>query len=210
MMTPEEKLLQAIEHPATEPPRTFARLASTLLPRAVLMTWLGKLKVMRTGPQPMLTLRLVNRGLVVLCGLLTIVWVADFLSVRSEFQRRLETLERTQLTAPGEPKTKTAPTIEFADILASAKQRSIFTFLPPKPDALPPAVAAELTTAVKDLKLVGILWSDNPQAMIEQAKGGKTLLLGTGEVIGSLRIKKIAKDKVVLGQDNGTQEWELR
>jgi len=64
------------------------------------------------------------------------------------------------------------------------------------------------TDMVKNLKLVGILWSENPQVMIEDTKQTKTYLLSIGETIGELQIKRILKDKVVVGKDD--VEWEIR
>lgn len=57
-------------------------------------------------------------------------------------------------------------------------------------------------------KLVGISWSDNPDAMIEDVEGGKTHFLKRGQVIGDLKVRAIFKDKVVLEYKG--QEIELQ
>ena len=209
--TPEDKLLQIIDNPTSVKPRPAARLLGKTALVTTVTTWLSKWKPTQAGDKPMLTIPMVNRGLAVLCGLLTIAWIIDFLSVRSDFRTRLDTLERIQLTAPVESKGKPAPAIELADLLATAKLHNIFTFLPqPKVSTAQAAAVQALDTALKDLKLVGIIWSEHPQAIIEQTKDGKTSLVGTGESIGPFRIKKIGKDKIVLNDAKGTQEWELQ
>ena len=160
---------------------------------------------------PLVTLRMANRVLVAIGALLTLAWVIDFFSMRSQYEARLEMVERTQLVAPTQTKTISLPTLEFSAVVEQAKQRNMFTLIPPKTDAPAPAQTVEdLTPFVEDLKLVGVIWSDNPQAMIEQVKEGKTSLVGKGERIGPLRVNEILKDKVVLGLENSDKTWDLK
>ena len=58
---------------------------------------------------------------------------------------------------------------------------------------------------VASMRLVGIAWGDAPTAMIEQDK--QTYVLKTGDLIGSLTVKEILRDHVVLKA--GNQEVEL-
>ena len=48
------------------------------------------------------------------------------------------------------------------------------------------------------MKLVGIAWSDNPDAMIEDTKVKKTYFVKQGDIINGVRIERIFRDKVVL------------
>ncbi len=68
------------------------------------------------------------------------------------------------------------------------------------------AKAAEVLTS--SLKLVGIIWSDVPQAIIEDTKESRTHLVSRASKIGRVRVKDILKDRVVLSYDN--QEIELK
>jgi hypothetical protein len=52
--------------------------------------------------------------------------------------------------------------------------------------------------ATKHLKLVGISWSDNPDAMIEDSKALRTFFVKRGQMIGDVKIEAIFKDKVIL------------
>ena len=58
------------------------------------------------------------------------------------------------------------------------------------------------------LKLVGISWSNDPDAMIEDNKALKTFFVKRGQMIGEVKLQAIFKDKVVLSY-NG-EEIELR
>lgn len=213
-LTPEEKLLQVIDNPAAAKKRgALERLGRQASAWSLGMSWvLDRLRGGRPGSGPMVTLRMINRGLAIICGVLALAWLADFFALRSQFLTRLDMVERTQLIAPTQTKGPSLPTLDFADVLEHAKARNIFTFVSPKVETSAPAapVAEDLSPYVAELKLVGVIWSDNPQAMIEQTKEGKTYLLGRGEKIGSLRIKKILKEKVLLGPETGDKEWELR
>ncbi len=60
-------------------------------------------------------------------------------------------------------------------------------------------------TLVASMRLVGIAWGDAPTAMIEQDK--QTYVLKTGDLIGSLTVKEILRDHVILKA--GNQEVEL-
>ncbi len=69
-------------------------------------------------------------------------------------------------------------------------------------------VQEDISAQLKNLKLVGIIWSDKPQAIIENTVENKTLLLNIGDQMDKVKIMKIYQDKVILGADG--QEWELR
>ena len=57
---------------------------------------------------------------------------------------------------------------------------------------------SKIAKAAKDLKLVGISWSDDPDVMLEDAKLKKVHFLKKGEMIGNIKIEAIFKDRVVL------------
>ncbi len=48
------------------------------------------------------------------------------------------------------------------------------------------------------LRLVGISWSDNPDAMIEDTNTMRTFFVKRGHMIGDLKVHAIFKDKVIL------------
>ena len=60
----------------------------------------------------------------------------------------------------------------------------------------------------KSLKLVGISWSSDPDAMIEDTKAARTFFIKKDQKIGELTVKEIAKDKVILTYEG--EDVELR
>lgn len=211
--TPEEKLLQLIDKPSPAHRGAFSRLRRPTRMWTAILAWWDKLKATQPDAKPVLTLRRTNLIVAGVCVVLTIVWLVDFRALRSEFMTRLETLERTQFTAPRETTGNAAAALDVAEILEATTQRNLFTFPPPKTvEAAPQAATEKLQTHLQELKLVGIIWSEHPQAIIEHTKETKTHLLSTGDVIGPLpiKVKRILKEKVILSPLEGAQEWELR
>jgi hypothetical protein len=59
-----------------------------------------------------------------------------------------------------------------------------------------------------NLKLVGISWSSDPDAMVEDIKELKTLFVKRGDMVGEAKVQAIFKDKVVFSV--GGEEFELK
>jgi hypothetical protein len=94
--------------------------------------------------------------------------------------------------------------VKLEDVLTQARKHNIFTLLPSKDAAMQgPGIGGPA-----ELKLVGVLWSDHPQAMIENTKEQKTYFVSTGDKIGVVTVKSILQNKVILTKDS--EEWELR
>ena len=97
--------------------------------------------------------------------------------------------------------------------LEKIRQRDIFQLGPKKTDELtqeitPAGPSGEMLEAAQHLKLVGISWSNDPDAMIEDTQALKTFFVKRGQMIGDLRVQAIFKDKVVLSRRG--EEIELR
>lgn len=58
--------------------------------------------------------------------------------------------------------------------------------------------ASRILELTQHLKLVGISWSSDPDAMIEDTRALKTFFVKRGEMIGDIKVQAIFKDKVVL------------
>ena len=91
--------------------------------------------------------------------------------------------------------------------LDKVRERDIFTMGLKKVvlNTTPTSKSMELAST---LKLVGISWSTDPDAMIEDTKGLKTFFVKRGEMVGEARVQAIFKDKVVLSL--GNEEFELK
>lgn len=205
-LTPEEKLLRIIESPpgAMGPMRVPRRRQDLQLNWKLLRAKYGD------RVKDLLNLKAVNVALVFLGALATIFLAIDFwLSLpRKSVIEQLELLAKTQGVGD--------LAIERLDPLSVYLQeitpRNIFSL--PVPAAQTPSaqtsaqLEARAASLTADLKLVGIIWSEAPQAMIEDSKDGRTYLLNRGAKIKSGRVKDILKDRVILSYDD--QEVELR
>lgn len=69
-------------------------------------------------------------------------------------------------------------------------------------------MSSKVLDATENLKLVGISWSSNPDAIIEDTKASKTFFVKPGQRIGEVNIQAIFKDKVILSYQG--EETELK
>jgi len=204
-ITPEEKLLKIIENPATEKRRIIA-------PAVKQKFSLKNIKVLISGFKlnkdllKRFDLRMATKVAAVACVCFTLFWIFDFIKSGITLNKRFEKLVVESASAQNVEKNLPALNVDMNELSQQLRARNIFSFMPTR------AVAGELTTevpvAITNYKLVGIMWSDSPQAMIEDTKEQKTYLLGNGDQLGQVKVKKIFRDKVVIGKDE--QEWELR
>ena len=104
--------------------------------------------------------------------------------------------------------------LEYSNIF---KHRNIF--IPPEVkieevDEAGSEQKLKLDDLVKNLKLVGIIWSANPEAMIEDATETRTLLLKKGDSFGKnlFKVKSVLRNSVVLDVfvAGKNMEYELR
>lgn len=117
------------------------------------------------------------------------------------------------LKPPVETKTGFLGIQEYMDVIS---RRNIF--IPTGKETEGPEAEAEdnvkLEDLFKDFKLVGIIWSANPEVMVEDALDKKTYLLKTGEKLGKnqYKIKEITRRSVVFEVDfeGKPKEYELR
>jgi hypothetical protein len=72
---------------------------------------------------------------------------------------------------------------------------------------------AAVSEQFKDFKLVGIIWSENPEVMIENAKDSRTYIFKKGESFNEqFKVKEISRNSAILEVNlgSGVQEYELR
>ncbi|MCM8797134.1 MAG: hypothetical protein NC923_04565, partial [Candidatus Omnitrophica bacterium] len=75
-------------------------------------------------------------------------------------------------------------------------------------EALPKTPSSRIIEATQHLRLVGISWSNDPDAMIEDSKALRTFFIKRGQMIGEVKVQAIFKDKVILSYAG--EEIELR
>lgn len=200
-ITSEEKLLKLIENPGnirTGIPAGIKKKTAGIASFKNLPDIFKNIVITRY-----FTLKNINRNLLIITIIVTFGALFNFIKEYNSVKREFINITKEPVI---KPETENPVfSVNFADTMNEAKKRNIFTLLPVKPEQIG---AIEDTEIIINLKLVGILWSDNPQVMIEDTKTAKTYFLSSGEMIANLKIEQILKDKVIL--TNGEREWELR
>lgn len=208
-LTPEEKLLKIIENPQTEKRKVGNRgIAKAGGLKTIAEPWLKKIRVNKISFKD-INLKVLNKIALGLCAILTVFFVFDFISFGANSLKKLSKITAEASVTEVKAKKINFQKTNFAGTIDLAKKHNIFSFLPPVDNTeQADNVPLEIQQVIANLKLVGILWSDNPQAMVENTKEQKTYLLSAGDKIDTLNLKKIFRDKIILGQDD--KEWELR
>jgi len=211
-ITPEEKLLRIIESPQKSSP-FFMPFSKRFYKRKISIDIKGisaRIKNLRLNKNTIknLNLGVINKIMLALCGIFTLYCIFDCLKLGSNLNRRFTQIVAEAAASDIKEKKISLPEVNISETLTLARRRNMFTFIPPTPAAGQMVMPPDLAQIISSLKLVGIIWSANPQAMIEDSKEQKTYLLNTGDQISTIKIKKILRDRVILGRDD--QEWELR
>lgn len=205
-MTPEEKLLRIIESPGGAPRN---------LPRARMNVQAGSLFFKawvahyRTNLKKSITLKAVKQAVMALCAAATVYMLVDFFMgmPHGNLVQRLE--KAAQKGNIGNISIEALNPLSL--YVREIGQNNIFSLsepVAPAPVAQQPVVDETLKAMVKTFRVVGIIWSDIPQAVIEDTKEGRTYSLVRGNLLKDVRVKEILRDRVILSYDN--QEIELR
>ena len=205
-IVPEEKLLKIIENPSTPlkplpEPASVVKKNSPFDKHRIIAWFVNKRAAYAFN------FKTFNKIFMVLCVLVSILWVFNLVKSSTNVAQRLEHINNEAAFLNIDEYKYVASGVAATDLADEMKKRNVFTFVPGKAPAsvIGPTDIAQL---VANYKLVGIIWSSNPQAMIEDSKEQKTYLLSAGDQIGQFTIHKILQDKAIIGKDG--QEWELR
>jgi hypothetical protein len=203
--TSDEKLLKLIEGASAAKPaqKVGLRLKGKGFPRFPL----------KFNLRPPVNLPNINKGLFGACGLLTLLFFftiitganairADLIFPSSKINAAAKGIAQQggNFLSPQEYQNEISKRNIFiaSDIRAKGEKE------------LPP----ELSQLMQDLKLVGVIWSKNPEAMIESAKENRTYLLKKGDTFSQqqLKIKEVTRSSVIFEIEAGgqTKEYELR
>lgn len=221
-LTPEKQLLKLIE----EPKAGIAGVGTHAIRHYSFSffsfsAWIGRfsffksriIKWFRLGRYRHINLRVINRFLGVAVAALLFIFLNNiFIS--------LANLKKThpELKANGDMKiagihevsvsTKTA-----SYFLEKVRQRDIFSMGAQEEGSQVTAVKSKGPTlgiieATKHLRLVGISWSADPDAMIEDTAAVRTFFIKRGQMIDDVKVEAIFKDKIVLRYSG--EEIELK
>ncbi|MFA5146881.1 MAG: hypothetical protein WC515_05895 [Candidatus Omnitrophota bacterium] len=219
--TPEKQLLGLIETNSAKPVNIQAQAVKhqgmSMLSRGA---WMGRLSFFRdnlkrwlSGDYLQLDIKLLNNVLIVLIAMLTVYLLGSVYS-NAVYLTKLPSLKYDVKTAKGEeagPKSMSVLKNAMSYYLEKVRQRDIFKIgeqAPPERPAVPGAPVQKVAEEGQRFKLVGISWSKEPDAMIEDTLALRTFFVKRGQMLGRVKVEAIFKDKVVLSCD-GT-ETELR
>ncbi len=221
-LTPEKQLLKFIESSKLNPGEVSAQaIRRHSLSFFNFGAWLGRVSFLKVKLEKwrhgfsleQLNVKVVNRFLGFLIALFLIYFFSNLLASLINLNKipHLESeisVEKIQDTLPQPPGLKKAVSY-YSD---KARERNFFAMGWKKANSLKPgikqAASAKTLEAAGNLKLVGISWSNDPDAMIEDSKAVRTFFVKRGQMVGEAKVSAIFKDKVVLSYDG--EEVELR
>ncbi|OGX36762.1 MAG: hypothetical protein A3D87_01575 [Omnitrophica WOR_2 bacterium RIFCSPHIGHO2_02_FULL_50_17] len=220
--TPEKQLLNLIEDPKAEKlkQRKMRQISFSFLTldafRGRFSFFGEKIRLSLTPGRVALDLKGINAILRVCIGILSL-WVAGALVNTARNFNRLPDFGLEALrTANGSEKLEDQLK-KIDPYLEKVRGRNVFQFggvaVPvtleepePQEEVLPPSLADDLA---KNLRLVGIGWSDEPDVMIEDTATKKVYFLKRGDWIdGKIKINAILQDRVILSLEG--REMELK
>lgn len=222
-LTPEKQLLKLIEDPAAKDTVSLAALKHQGLSFFSIPAWIARvsyfssmfLKWLKDSKSRRIDIKAVNIVLFVLVCVLGISFIIT-ISVSILNQKRIPevTLQAPSVIKQAEGfEEKLAHGKSAAYYLEKVSARDIFRMGPKKEEtALAPEKTGDsisrIVQVTAHLKLVGISWSSDPDAMIEDTKALKTFFVKRGQMIDNVRVQAIFKDKVILSYAG--EELELK
>jgi hypothetical protein len=219
--TPEKQLLKLIEEPKSKDSKVIQSAAkrhrglSFFSPGA----WLGRIAFfkdkagelkLKGGALHADVVKLTNNVLSVSVFILSVYLITNF-SFGMNSLKKTPNLKSGIADASKQAVTfgSSSPLKEASYYLEKVKQRDIFKMGAKKQEEkVAQADTSRVKELTKDLRLVGISWSNDPDAMIEDTKATRTFFVKGGQMIGDVLVKQILRDKVVLSYE--TEETELR
>lgn len=213
-LTPEEKLLKIIENPQTERRKSpGANIGRGAGPKRGTGTgvgaWLNKYRIDKNTIKN-ISLKTISKMVLALCLVFTIFFIIDFIRMGRNSAKKFSKLVAEAASLDIKDKKMPIKDVSLIEAINLSKRHNVFSFLPATAAGVTHAstMPLEVEQLITNLKLVGIIWSNKPQAIIENAKEQKTYLLNAGDKLKILDVKKVLRDSIILGKDN--QEWELR
>lgn len=153
----------------------------------------------------------VNKGLIVLAGFLFLYVVFDAAASARNVQRPPNFVPGKDMMVPFQ-KDPVEPLQESSYYFQKISTRDIFKEgakeVAPKEEKVMEAPAAT-AEAIQNLALVGISWSKNPDAIVEDKSQQRTFFVKRGQMIGdNVKVEAIFKDHVIVSFED--REYELR
>jgi len=220
-LTPEKQLLKLIE----EPKAGIVGVGTHVIRHYgfsffSFSAWAGRIsffqsriiKWFRLGKYRQIDLKVINRFLGASVAVLLFIFLNNiFISLANLKKTHFGLETKGDIKIAGIPEvpvsTKTA-----SYFLEKVRQRDIFSMgaqdESEAADAKSKGPTLGIIEATKHLRLVGISWSADPDAMIEDTTAVRTFFIKRGQMIGDVKVEAIFKDKIVLRYNK--EEIELK
>jgi len=146
-----------------------------------------------------LGLRTVNKILIGISLLLTIVFLVQWSKEKAVIQKGFDLINVKPAAQESDRlKLQQSEMPAEAAYIAATEKNNPFHLLPvqEKPET------TEITLAT-EFKLVGILWSDKAQAIIEDSSSEQTHMVSVGDPLDKYTVSQITKTEVILHGENG-------
>ncbi|MFC1807797.1 hypothetical protein ACFL0T_05465 [Candidatus Omnitrophota bacterium] len=218
--TPEKQLLKLIEdpsaHAAAAKGKIIKRKGKSLFSPGA---WLGRISFFKGGLRGLsfrrLNMKAVNR-ILGLSNFVLIAYLGISISNSVVDMKNSGAIEfKIREGAKAESITLIPLLKQKSFYLSKVRQRNIFKMgaedimdTTEEPIVEATSTTAAIIEATQHLKLVGISWSSNPDAMIEDTRALRTFFVKSGQMIGEVKVVNILKDRIVLSHDG--EEIELR
>jgi len=219
-ITPEKQLLRLIEEPKTTSSVQAQAIKHHSLSLFSFSAWLGRISFFKEvfkkwfqGVKPhQLDIKLVNKILGLFIFVLTVYFISNFFSSLINL-KKMPSLEFKPQEGRSLAGSQELSFLKKAASYYSEKirERDIFKMGAKKTTTAELSLkgpSSRIIEATQHLKLVGISWSNDPDAMIEDSKALRTFFVKRGQMIGEVKVQAIFKDKVILAF--GGEEIELR
>ena len=206
-ITPEERLLKIIENPKPTANKKTGNLLGEKKSLFKIKNLASLFKGLSINKEKLksFNLKSLNKSLAGFSVFITSIWIIDFLHVGMEQNNNFEKVIKHTGIQSKEALSLSSINVDVNDAYQKVRSRNIFVSAQENGKA---SLPDEVAQAISSLKLVGILWSNNPQAMVENSAQQKTFLVSAGDDIGKIKIKQIMRDRVILLVDG--QEQEIR
>lgn len=219
-ITPEKQLLRLIEESKPTSNIQAQAIKHHSLSLFSYGAWLGRVSFFKEvfkkwfqGIKPhQLDIKLVNKILGLFIFVLAVYFISNLFNSLINLKKtpylEFKPQEGASLASVQEPSfLKKAASYYFEKV----RERDIFKMGAKKPTTVggpPRSPSSRIIEATQHLKLVGISWSNDPDAMIEDSKALRTFFIKRGQMIGEVKVQAIFKDKVILSYAG--EEIELR
>lgn len=221
-ITPEKQLLNLIEDPKGRKDNTFQaqKVKQSALNLFSPLVWVSRFsffsKKLKGADEPrsrILNFKLINFCLIVcilgLIGYFTYSLYLGVVGLRKDVDLGVGTAVKVRTDIFGEVSILKKSATHY---LGKVRKRNLFRIGGSDSVDLgrvfAPILATRLIDEIKHLRLVGISWSEDPDAMIEDANTGRTFFVKRGDMVDKFKVEAIFKDKIILGY--GGEEVELK